>query len=66
VLSPDAPSSENVTVFTTPTEVASADTRSSSGSTARFSGIVTDRPAQSGPICRRNAGSCSVVTSIAS
>ena len=46
----------NTTVFAAPTSAASGSMWSSSGSTARLSGMVSDRPAQSGPQEARRPG----------
>ena len=48
VLYPCRPSSRNTTVFADPHPAATGSTWSSSGSTVRLSGIVSDSPAQSG------------------
>ncbi len=49
VLKPRRCCPANTTVFAAPTSAASGSAWSSSGSTARFSGIVSDRPAQPRP-----------------
>ena len=61
-----APSSANNTVFTASTARAVALTSSSSGITARLSGMVSDRPAQEPSSSGRKSGSDASSTSCAS
>ncbi len=64
VLSPVLrPSSVRTTVFTASTEAAVSLIVSSSGMTARFSGMVSDSPAHSGPSRSKKPGSASSSTS---
>ncbi len=66
VLCPCRRPPENTTVFAAPTSRASGSISSSSGSTARLSGMVSDSPAQSGPHPPSTAGSRASSHSIAS
>lgn len=64
VLSPVLrPSSVRTTVFTASTEAAVSLTESSSGITARLSGMVSDSPAHSGPSPSRKPGRAASSTS---
>lgn len=64
VLSPvRRPSSVKTTVLTASTEAAVSLIPSSSGMTARFSGMVSDSPAHSGPRVSKNPGSAFSSTS---
>ena len=57
------PSSVNTRVLTASTEAAVSLISSSSGMTARLSGMVSDSPAHSGPSCSTNPGSAASSTS---
>jgi hypothetical protein len=66
VLCPCLAPAAKMTVLAAPTSAASGSVTSSNGSTARFSGMVRDRPTQSGPQPASRPGSRASSHSIAS
>ena len=55
-LPPAGPAAGNTSVFAAPTASASGDTSSATVSATRLSGIVSDRPAHSGPMLSTRPG----------